>query len=298
MCAANGAQKQARFIGADTPRRATQKVRQIMNEMTVFGNTPVTMSSREIAQITGKRHDHTLRDIRTMLVGLYGEPEVSEGMPEKDAVEAFCNQMGLGKGSPKMGNETIQGVSVARDERGLIAEICLDYSHTMTLVSGYSVKLRKAIVDRWQTLEVTAQEAPPKRIPKDNKAIDALRLARAAEINMKTAERIFAHLPNLGGNSKQTVLAHMINPIIGTEVIALPKVTEHLHLAGEVGTILGVSGNMVGRIANELNLKTDEYGEYRLNKAASNDRQVESFYYNSRGIEAVRDALRDRGGVA
>jgi hypothetical protein len=164
------------------------------------------------------------------------------------------------------------------------------------MAMSYSYELQAKVFDHMTALEARLVQQP--KPLKDSKAIDALRLARAAEINMKTAERIFAHLPNLGGSAKQSVLAHMINPVVGAEVIALPHVTEHLFLAGEVGAMLGVSANMVGRIANANNLKTEHYGEYRLNKAAGHDRQVESFYYNARGVDAVRDALSGRGEVA
>lgn len=80
-----------------------------------------TMSSLEIAKLTDKRHDHVLRDIRNIEKEL-GEP-ISGGGYYKDA-----NQQ----------------------DRPMLL---LDKENTLLLVSGYSVKLRQAIIRRWLELE-------------------------------------------------------------------------------------------------------------------------------------------------
>lgn len=80
------------------------------------------MSSREIAELTGRRHGDVIRDIRVMLTDLEDDAE-------------------------------LRHVHENRDVRGYTAEFLLPKNLTMTLVSGYSTKLRKAIIDRWQELE-------------------------------------------------------------------------------------------------------------------------------------------------
>lgn len=47
-----------------------------MNSIIPFGSNPSTMSSREVAELTGKRHDHVLRDIRTMIERLSTTPDL------------------------------------------------------------------------------------------------------------------------------------------------------------------------------------------------------------------------------
>ncbi|KFL48249.1 hypothetical protein IL54_3678 [Sphingobium sp. ba1] len=100
-----------------------------MNDMTIgsFGGDgqPQTMSSREIAELTGKRHDHVMRDIRVMLVELYGE-----------------------EGLPKFGG-------TYRNEQNGQEYPCfnLPKRESLILVSGYDVNMRAKIIDRWQMLE-------------------------------------------------------------------------------------------------------------------------------------------------
>lgn len=130
------------------------------------------------------------------------------------------------------------------------------------------------------------QAVQPK--PSDTSGLPEFRRARALDLAAKTAERILAQLPSLGERARQVVFAKIINPVAGTEVLALPHVTEKHYQAGEVGEMLGITGAKVGRIANHHNLKTPEHGEYRMDKSQHSVKQVESFVYNQAGVDAIK----------
>ena len=112
-------------------------------ETFVNNNGEKMMSSREIAQLTGKRHLHILRDIRRMLEDL--EPEKGGTKfgftsSEAPAVQGFKENVYL----------DVQG-----KER---PEILLNFELTITLISGYNVVLRNRIIKRWQELELQQQQ--------------------------------------------------------------------------------------------------------------------------------------------
>lgn len=83
-----------------------------------------TMSSVEISKLTGKEHRNVLADIRTMFLALYGDA----GYAEFSAV--YKNQQGM----------EFPCFNLPKRE-------------ALILTSGYSIKQRAAIVDRWQELE-------------------------------------------------------------------------------------------------------------------------------------------------
>lgn len=93
-----------------------------MNTIVAPSNT-VTMSSREIAELTGKQHKNVLRDVNVML----------------DALE-------------KDGSDLSQAIRYT-DERGRTAEVRLDRVLTETLLTGYSIPLRHRVVTRLAKLE-------------------------------------------------------------------------------------------------------------------------------------------------
>lgn len=88
--------------------------------------TVQTMSSREIAEMTGKEHRNVLRDIREML-----------------------DQLGCSDLSSKE-------YQVILAPNNMTAEILLNKDLSMCLVSGYNVQLRMTIIKRWTELEQQA----------------------------------------------------------------------------------------------------------------------------------------------
>ncbi|EJO5052877.1 Rha family transcriptional regulator [Pseudomonas aeruginosa] len=127
-----------------------------MTDLTPIGGQPVTMSSREITELTGKQHKHVIRDIREML----------------DALE---------KDGPVLGH-----VREDKDSRGYTENFHLDRELTETLVTGYSIPLRHKVIRRLHELEEqVAQPAIPQTLP------EALRLAAdlAEECQQLAAER-------------------------------------------------------------------------------------------------------------
>lgn len=96
-----------------------------------------TMSSTEIAQLTGKQKKHVHQDIKDQLfIGLYG---LKDGQ-DFDHVE-------------------IQGLTVVLDNRGYWKDVLLNREHSLTLITGYDVKSRHAINKRWLELE-SGQQKP------------------------------------------------------------------------------------------------------------------------------------------
>lgn len=86
------------------------------------------------------------------------------------------------------------------------------------------------------------------------------------------------------------VCAHYASSVLtgGEAVLPLPEVREHLYTAAQVGDMLGISGNAVGRLANKHGLKTPEYGKMVWDKSPNSPKQVETFRYNDKAVEKLK----------
>ena len=95
-----------------------------MTDLSVINN--LTMSSREIAELTGKQHSNVMRDIRNMIDALEQDSEI------KPCVKSTTYIAESGQTYPQYE---------------------LDKETTLCLVFGYDATLRMRIIKRWSELE-------------------------------------------------------------------------------------------------------------------------------------------------
>lgn len=118
-----------------------------------------TMSSREIAELTGKEHDNVRRDIKNMAEAL--------SLTFEEKVE------------PSSGGRPARVYMLPKRE-------------TLILVSGYNLAMRAKIIDRWQELEAQQRPADPMRVLNDPAAMRGLLLTyteKVLTLEAKVAEQ-------------------------------------------------------------------------------------------------------------
>lgn len=123
------------------------------------------------------------------------------------------------------------------------------------------------------------------------RALDDKYKAQTIALQIENAKALCEFLPHLGDSSKQVIAANLVNPVAGFDVIPLPRVEEKLYTTTEIAKELESTAAMVGRIANQNDLKQPEHGEYRLSKSNHSDKHVEQWYWNESGRIAIKDTF-------
>lgn len=132
----------------------------------------LTMSSRDIASYTGKKHNHVIRDIKKLYSELYKDD------PSLDDLK-------------NVGVELVSGVYVDVDVRGYVQYFKLDRKHTECLLTGYSATARMKVIDRWHELELNQKPKIPQTYA------EALQLAADQAKQLELAAPKVAFVDNL-----------------------------------------------------------------------------------------------------
>ncbi|EAZ7297356.1 Rha family transcriptional regulator [Salmonella enterica] len=185
----------------------------------VVDNTkPLTMSSREIAEYTGKRHDNVVRDIRNMLNALGEDVLKFEGI--------YLDQYGREK-----------------------IEFHLNEELTMTLVTGYNVVMRNTVIKEWQRLKEEREKAnnTPVNPFADFEETDWIELA--LEKTRENKKLIELHV-------RKSVDAHSMTRLLGEKrgSLLVQKALNALREAGYIERVYDDSNKPKGYIANDNSL--------------------------------------------
>ena len=223
-----------------------------MNELQLL-ESKGTMTSLEIAEITGKEHYNILADIRDEIKKL-GEERAAlifQGGEYKDK----NNQ------NRPMFIANIQGV--------------------LQLGARYSADVRYKLIEKVtkkETVKIKGNIFESNLIDIEK---DKIRLEKS-----KILKELSQNISN--DKYKQTLEIYSANALYDEPILELPVAKKKSYTATEIGKKLGITSMKVGSIAKKQNLKTDEYGYWALDKSRHSNKQVESFRYYDNIIEEIR----------
>ncbi|HAV2159524.1 hypothetical protein ASV14_23045 [Enterobacter cloacae subsp. cloacae] len=188
--------------------------------------------------------------------------------------------------------EYYESFVVQKKNKTTSEKVVMSIKQALRVAARESKAVRRSLVDKLEDMQAIPA------MPKSQSGITEYRLAKADQLkaqalekNIASAREIMSLLPRLDPMAHQTLAASLINPLIGYDAIPLPVLEEHYHTAGEVGEMLGVSAQKIGRTANANNLKTERHGKFFLDKSAHSSKQVEAFRYNAEGVKALRHLI-------
>lgn len=241
-----------------------------MNELQVIlHNSVEVVDSRDVARMVEREHNALLKTIRSYCDYL-GEGEIAQS----DFFIPSTYTSAQNKEQPcylltKKGCDMVANKMTG--EKGVL--------FTAAYVTAFE-KMRERLQD-------TSASQKIKEIDASKAALAEAKLnnsrARLASAWMKVAQTAPPEF--------QQVCAHYASAALaGKPVLPLPAVEEPTYSAAEVGEMLGgISANKVGRLANEHNLKTPDYGVQVWDKSPHSSKQVQSWRYNSSAVDRLRE---------
>lgn len=190
---------------------------------------PLTMSSREIAELTGKRHDNVVRDIEKMLNDV--------GMGLLNFEDTYIN--------PQNGQE--------------YRCYKLPKNLTLNLIAGYRADMRLKIIDRWMELEASQSSeirTKPKRIRKP-----------AFDVAFERCLRVTAHIPGMDENQRLLMAARGTKELSGVNPLELMGITsmeaptqDNYLTPTEIGKQIGLSAIATNKLITAIGYQVKAVG--------------------------------------
>jgi Rha family phage regulatory protein len=226
-------------------------------------NGKLVVSSREVARNFEKEHKHVLDSIDSLI----------EGVAEKSA-DLFISSTYKHKQNKQVYREYL----LTRDGFTLLA---MGFSGKKALewklkyIEAFNKMEYTIINQQKQIAKLTKQQEIEARLinSKVRQANVLLKIAKDANIE----------------EYKQVLHSYASQIVTGKRILPLPEAHKETYSAKEIGDIVGMSANMVGRLANTYGLKTEQYGKLFYDKSAYSNKQVETFRYYDTIIPVLKN---------
>lgn len=159
--------------------------------------------------------------------------------------------------------------------------------HAKSLNTDQAWQAYECLVDTY--FSVREQGQLPQR-PDRTKALEVKEMN--ARVRMSNQ---FLKLANaettLSKDYKSILIAKAAEVLAGEAILPMPKSEQKMYTATEIGKMLGVSAQKIGRLSSQNGMKTEEYGEFYKDKSPYSCKEVDAFRYNEKAVERFKELL-------
>ena len=246
-----------------------------MNNLTVFQHDSTdVVDSRQVAEMIGKQHKNLLRDIAGYIETIRNSTELKFEPSDFFIESSYKDSTG----------RTLPCYLLTKKGCDMVA-------NKMTGEKGVL----------FTAAYVTAFEAMRHHIEGEGKQIGDKPMTAYQQMMAEKWERdhalqearFYAGMAKRyrGSTYEQVLNAYATKSLSGEFLLPLPESGEKLLSAGEVGQELGISANLVGKLAKQHGLKTDQYGMWVHDKSPYSAKEVTCFRYKACVVDRLREIL-------
>ncbi|WP_342416242.1 hypothetical protein NST83_01055 [Paenibacillus sp. FSL R10-2782] len=161
-------------------------------------------------------------------------------------------------------------------------------------------QVARAVRDLLLNVEEVARVEQPQLIQKATNQLELDIKMKRADAMLKNAttkqatvvlQMLEKFSSDLSPVAKESLISVATNTLTGTYSAPLPNV-QKTYTATEIAEELGTNKSVIGKLANNLGLKTPEYGIEVMDKSPYSSKQVTSFRYFESGRQALIQAYR------
>lgn len=237
-----------------------------------------TLTSLEVAEMIGKRHDNLIADIREYIKDFsllnFQEREYFQESTYKNRGKEYpCYKI------TKKGCEFVAHKLTGIKGTEFTIKYINRFHNMEEAIKEFSKQTEK------QEKEVVREEQNPSKPDRTEIMLMNAR-TRQADLYYKLSQ-----VETLSPTYKSILVAKAAEILSGESIIPLLSVERKTYSAEEIGKKFGISANKVGRIANKHNLKTEEYGEYQRDKSKYSAKEVDVWMYYDTVIPVIAKIL-------